>query len=99
MRVSLLTIGLAIAMYGGARAGTSGDDGDGHTTVVRYANGVTVITQSGDPAKAEVHVETAPGQTTVYRHSGGNTAIVTQSTVAAGIPQDMLEWMRKLRGR
>ena len=99
MRFRLLAIGLAIAMYGGARAGTSGDGGDGHTTVVRDANGVTVITQSGDPAKAEVRIEKAPGQTTVYRRSGGNTAIVTQSSDAAGMPQGMPGWMRKLRGR
>ena len=99
MRLSLFAIGLAIVMCGGARAGASGDEGDGHTTVVRDANGVTVITQSGDPAKAEVRVEKAPGRTTVYRRSGGNTAIVTQSTRASGIPQEAPEWIRRLLGR
>lgn len=99
MRFILLATGTVLAMCGQANAGTSGDESDGHTTVVRDANGVTVITQSGDPAKAELRIDRAPGRTTVYRQSGGNTAIVTQGSGAAGFPEDIPEWMQKLLGR
>lgn len=94
----MLAAGIVLSMCCQANAGTSGDEGDGHTTIVRDANGETVITQSGDPAGAELHIERTPGQTTVYRHSGGNTAIVTQSSGGAGA-QNLPEWMRKLLGR
>jgi hypothetical protein len=70
--------------------------GDGHTTVIQDENGTSVITQSGDPAQAEVRVEKEPGRSTVYRRSGGNTAIVTQGT---GNAQDLLDWLRKQQGR
>ncbi|MCA1467205.1 hypothetical protein I6F09_04790 [Bradyrhizobium sp. IC3195] len=69
--------------------------GDGHTTMVQDENGTSVITQSGDPAEAEVTIEKEPGRTTVTRRSGGNTAIVTQGSAS---PQDMLDWLRKLQG-
>ncbi len=73
---------------------------DGHTTVVQDENGTSVITQSGDPAQAEVKIEKEPGRTTVYRRSGGNTAIVTQGS---GNTQenirDMLDWLHKQQGR
>ena len=55
------------------------------TTIVRTPNGVAIITQSGDPAAAEITIERSPGRTTVYRRSGGNTSIVTQSD---GSPND-----------
>lgn len=74
----------------------AGESGDGHTTVVQDENGTSVITQSGDPAQAEVKIEKEPGRTTVYRRSGSNTAIVTQGT---GNAQDMLDWLRKQQGR
>jgi hypothetical protein len=83
----------------GAGPASSGDAGDGHTTVVQDDNGTTVITQSGDPAKAEVRIDKEPGRTTVTRRSGGNTAVVTQSTNAADIPADMLDWLRKQQPR
>jgi hypothetical protein len=70
----------------------AGETGDGHTTVVQDENGTSVITQSGDPAQAEVKIDREPGRTTVYRRSGGNTAIVSQGT---GNVQDMLDWLRK----
>jgi hypothetical protein len=70
--------------------------GDGHTTVIQDENGTSVITQSGDPAQAEVRVEKEPGRSTVYRRSGGNTAVVTQGT---GNAQDLLDWLRKQQGR
>jgi len=66
--------------------------GDGHTRGVQDENGTAAITQSGDPAQAEVRIEKEPGRTTVYRRSGGNTAIVTQGT---GNAQDLLDWLRK----
>lgn len=72
----------------------AGETGDGHTTVVQDENGTAVITQSGDPAKADVRIEKEPGRTTVYRRSGGNTAIVSQGTGNAN-GQDMLDWLRK----
>ncbi len=70
----------------------AGETGDGHTTVVQDENGTAVITQSGDPAQAEVRVDKEPGRTTVYRRSGGNTAIVSQGN---GNAQDLLDWLRK----
>lgn len=101
MRVHLLAVGLAMVMCGGAQAGgTSDDNGDSHTTVVRDANGTTVITQSGDPDRAVVRIEKTPGRTTVYRRSGGNTAIVTTSTGVSPIPpEDVPEWINKLLNR
>ncbi|MBR0960607.1 hypothetical protein JQ566_25040 [Bradyrhizobium japonicum] len=89
MRLLLLASGIGImSVIAAAPAGAA----DGHTTVVQDENGTSVITQSGDPAQAEVRVEKEPGRTTVYRRSGGNTAIVTQGT---GASPDMLEWLRK----
>jgi len=82
------------AMTGGPAG--AGEQGDGHTTMVQDENGTSVITQSGDPAQAEVKIEKEPGRTTIYRRSGGNTAIVTQGT---GNAQDMLDWLRKQQGR
>jgi hypothetical protein len=99
MKFILFTAGIAIMMCGGTGPAASGDSQDGHTTVVQDDNGTTVITQSGDPAKAEVRVEKEPGRTTVYRRSGGNTAVVTQSTNAADIPPEILDWLRKQQGR
>ncbi|MBR0857660.1 hypothetical protein [Bradyrhizobium liaoningense] len=97
MRSLLLASGIGIlSVVAAAPAGA----GDGHTTVVQDENGTSVITQSGDPAQAEVKIEKEPGRTTVYRRSGGNTAIVTQSTAnGPGNAQDMLDWLRKHQGR
>ncbi|WP_158668929.1 hypothetical protein [Bradyrhizobium guangdongense] len=93
MKLLVLASGLGLmTVVATAPAGA----GDGHTTVVQDENGSSVITQSGDPAQAEVRIEKAPGRTTVYRRSGGNTAIVTQGS---GSPQDMLDWLRKQQGR
>ncbi|MBR0786279.1 hypothetical protein [Bradyrhizobium iriomotense] len=89
MRMLLLASGIGLmSVIAAAPAGAA----DGHTTVVQDENGTSVITQSGDPAQAEVKIEKEPGRTTVYRRSGGNTAVVTQGT---GNTQDMLEWLRK----
>lgn len=99
MKFILFATGIAIMMCSGAGPAASGGSGDGHTTVVQDDNGTTVITQSGDPAEAEVRVDKEPGRTTVYRRSGGNTAVVTQSTNAAGIPPEILDWLRKQQGR
>ena len=93
MRLFLLASGIGImSVIAAAPAGAA----DGHTTVVQDVNGTSVITQSGDPAQAEVKIEKEPGRTTVYRRSGGNTAIVSQGS---GNPQDLLEWLRKQQGR
>ncbi|WXU05460.1 hypothetical protein WHZ78_20380 [Bradyrhizobium symbiodeficiens] len=93
MKLLLLASGIGLmSVIAAAPAGAA----DGHTTVVQDENGTSVITQSGDPAQAEVRIEREPGRTTVYRRSGGNTAIVTQGT---GNAQDMLDWMRKQQGR
>lgn len=99
MKFICLAIGMAMIIGGGVGAGAAADEGDGHTTVVRDANGVAVITQSGDPDKAEVRVEQTPGRTTVYRRSGGNTAILTQGTSPPEAPQDVPEWMQRLLRR
>ena len=68
----------------------------GNTTVVQDENGAAVITQSGDPAQAEVRIDKEPGRTTVYRRSGGNTAIVSQGSANA---PDLKDWLRKQRDR
>jgi hypothetical protein len=68
----------------------------GHTTVVQDENGTAVVTQSGDPAQAEVKIDKEPGRTTVYRRSGGNTAIVSQGSANA---QDLLEWLHRQQNR
>ncbi|SCB46037.1 hypothetical protein GA0061099_1008287 [Bradyrhizobium yuanmingense] len=92
MKLLLLASGLGfMSVVAMAPAGA----GDGHTTVVQDENGTSVITQSGDPAEAEVTIDKEPGRTTVTRRSGGNTAIVTQGSAS---PQDMLDWLRKLQG-
>ena len=92
MKLLLLASGIGLMSLIAAPAGA----GDGHTTVVQDENGTSVITQSGDPAQAEVRVEKEPGRTTIYRRSGGNTAVVTQGT---GNAQDLLDWLRKQQGR
>ena len=97
MKSILFAIGASIIMCGGAYAGGTGDDG--HTTVVHDANGTTVITQSGDPDKVELHVDRAPGRTTIYRRSGGNTAVVTQSSGPPVAPENVPEWMQRLLDR
>ena len=98
MKVLLLASGLGLmSVIAAAPAGAA----DGHTTVVQDENGTSSITQSGDPAAAEVRIEKEPGRTTVYRRSGGNTAIVTQGTgngTGNGNTQEMLEWLRKQFG-
>ncbi|MBR0930377.1 hypothetical protein JQ561_27540 [Bradyrhizobium diazoefficiens] len=97
MRLLLLASGIGLM---GVVAMAPAEAGDGHTTTVQDENGTSVITQSGDPAQAEVRIEKEPGRTTVYRRSGGNTAIVTQSTgQGTGKAQDMLDWLRKQQGR
>jgi len=85
-------------MCGGSGPAASGNNSDGNTTIVRDANGETVITQSGDPAQAEVRIDREPGRTTIYRRSGGNTAIVTQSSGGA-LPDEILEWLKKRSGQ
>ncbi|MBB4375475.1 hypothetical protein GGD66_004762 [Bradyrhizobium sp. CIR48] len=97
MRLLLLASGIGLmSVIAMAPAGAA----DGHTTVVQDENGTSVITQSGDPAQADVKIEKEPGRTTVYRRSGGNTAIVTQGTGNAQENiQDMLDWLRKQQGR
>lgn len=96
MRFIALAAGTIIMMATATGPAGAGESGDGHTTIVQDENGASVITQSGDPAQAEVKIEKEPGRTTVYRRSGGNTAIVTQGT---GNAQDMLDWLRKQQGR
>lgn len=89
MRLLLLASGLglmSVALMAPAGAG------DGHTTVIQDENGTSVISQSGDPAQADVRIEKEAGRTTVTRRSGGNTAVVTQGS---GPSPDTLEWLRK----
>ena len=81
-----------------AYAGEAGESGSGATTVVRDANGIATITQTGDPERAVVKIEKSPGRTTVYRRSGGNTAVVTMGSTAPGTA-DVPEWLRKYLDR
>jgi hypothetical protein len=76
---------------GPSAAGGGADEG---TTVVRDANGTVTITQSGDPARASVDISRSPGRTTVVRRSGNNSAIVTESTNPADLPQDLIDFLR-----
>lgn len=95
MKFIILAAGIGIMAATTAGPAGAGQSGNGNTTVVQDENGSAVITQSGDPAQAEVRVEKEPGRTTVYRRSGGNTAIVSQGS---GNPQDMqnlLDWLLK----
>lgn len=98
MRSGLLAAGLGLLMYGTAYAGGAGENGSGDTTVVRDANGVATITQTGDPDRTVVRIEKSPGRTTVYRQSGGNTAVVTMGPGAPG-SADIPEWLRKYLDR
>jgi hypothetical protein len=81
-------------MCGGPGSAASGSNDDGNTTIVHDSDGETVITQSGDPAQAEVHIDREPGRT-IYRRSGGNTAIVTQSSRGA-LLERVPDWLKKL---
>lgn len=93
-KTALLAAGATMAMCAGAYAGGSGDFYDnGNTTVVRNGDSVAIVTQSGDPSQAEVHVEKQPGKTMIYRRSGGNTTIVTQSSGPADI-NSLPNWMK-----
>lgn len=89
---------MTLLMCATAYAGGTGVSGNSDTTIVRDANGVATITQSGDPDRAVVKVEKSPGRTTVYRQSGGNTAIVTMGSGAPGAG-DIPEWLRKYLDR
>ncbi len=84
-------------MCGGSGQAASGTMDDGNTTIVHGAHGEAVITQSGDPAQAEVHIDREPGRTTIYRRSGGNTAIVTQGSGA--LPEELRDWLKKQPGQ
>lgn len=99
MKLVLFAAGVAMMVSGGTGPASAGNNGDGHTTIVQDANGQTVITQSGDPAQAEVRIEKEPGRTTVYRKSGGNTAVVTRSTNPADLSPILREWLQGLSGR
>jgi hypothetical protein len=92
-KTALLAAGATIAMCTGAYAGGAGYSDNGNTTVVHNGDSVTIVTQSGDPSQATVHVTTAPGKTTIYRQSGGNTAIVTQSTGPADLGA-LPDWLK-----
>lgn len=95
---ALIATGMILAMCTSSHAGDSGDYNDGNTTVVRNGNSVAVVTQSGDPAQAEVRVHKEPGRTTIYRRSGGNTTVVTQSTKP--VPLGALPpWLRDMLRR
>src|SRR3974377_1720108 len=54
----------------------SSDEGSGNTTIVHNGNSVSIITQSGEPGRAEVEIEKEPGRTFIYRRIGGNTTII-----------------------
>ncbi|MBK3666562.1 hypothetical protein JJE66_35800 [Bradyrhizobium diazoefficiens] len=95
MKLLLLASGMSLMTVMAMAPAGAGEANDSHTTVVQDENGTATITQSGDPAQAEVRIDKEPGRTTVYRRSGGNTAIVSQGT---GNAQDMLDWLRKQRG-
>ena len=98
MKNALLAAGTTLLMCATAYAGGTGVSGNSDTTIVRDANGIATITQSGDPDRAVVKVEKSPGRTTVYRQSGGNTAIVTMGSGAPGAG-DIPEWLRKYLDR
>lgn len=93
LTAGLMVIGMSATSFGGQ----SGVYNDGHTTIVRNGNSIAIVTQSGDPSKAEVRVTKEPGRTTIYRRNGNSTSVVTQSTRPADIPPESLPpWLRKM---
>jgi hypothetical protein len=93
-----VAMGAMAIMCSSAGAGDSGVYNDGNTTIVRNGNSTAVVTQSGDPSKAEVHVNKEPGRTTIYRRSGGNTTIVTQSSEPVDM-ESLPAWMKDMLRR
>lgn len=89
----LLTAGFAMPIH-------VHDTSQSRTIIVEGEHGTSVITQSGDPAGAELRVEHAPGRTTIYSRSGSNSSVVTQSSDPADLPFDSLPpELKELFGR
>jgi hypothetical protein len=95
---AFVVMGAVAIMCSNADADDSGVYNNGNTTIVRNGNSMAVVTQSGDPSKAEVHVNKEPGRTTIYRRSGSNTTIVTQSSEPADI-DSLPAWMKDMLTR
>jgi len=98
-RIGAFAIVSAVIMSTSANAGGAGDETHGNTTIVRNGDSVAIVTQSGDPAQAEVHVEKRPGYTRIFRQSGGNTTVVTQSTGGNVKPEDLPPWLQEFLRR
>lgn len=77
------------------------DTAQSRTVIVEGEHGTSVVTQSGDPADAEIRIERSPGKTTIYSRSGNNSSVVTQSNDPADLPLDRLppEWRDLFGGR
>ena len=79
----------SVALAAVLMAALAGTSARAETTSVNNGNNAATITQSGDPAKTEKQVKTAPGYTSIEQHSGGNSAtIIQRSNPAAGDPTD-----------
>jgi hypothetical protein len=100
MKAALIAIMSVMIMSTSGNAGDAGNGAtSGNTTTVRNGGNFASVTQSGDPAQAEVHVETKPGYTKIFRRSGGNTTVVTQSTTGQIKPEDLPPWLKELLRR
>ena len=70
-------------------AGLASAPSRAETTTVNNGSNSAAITQSGDPAKTEKQVKTAPGYTSIEQRNGSNSAMIIQrSKPGAGDPAD-----------
>ena len=60
------------------------------TTTVRNGDSLASVTQSGDPATVERHVEKRPGYTKLEQRSGSSRSVIVQSDDPADLPLDQL---------
>jgi hypothetical protein len=58
------------------------------TTTVRNGDSFASVTQSGDPATVERHIEKRPGYTKLEQRSGSSRSVIVQSDDPADLPLD-----------
>ena len=68
------------------------------TNVINNGNNTASISQSGDPANAQVDIERSPGRTKMYQKNGGNSALIIQNSnpgAARNPDQDVTNMIRE----
>ena len=73
---------------GTARNDHTQDESSGQVTTVRNGDSLASVTQSGDPATVERHVEKRPGYTKLEQRSGSSRSVIVQSDNPADLPLD-----------